>query len=306
VNKKRPGNVAASVRQRLFNHARQHKDDFQYVLTRYGLERLLYRLSKSPHAGTFVLKGAALFQLWSGHPHRPTRDLDLLGYGEPTADRIEKIFREVCSLSVHDDGLIFDHTICAEQIKEDDKYQGVRLRTEARLGNAKIPLQIDVGFGDVVTPGAVDVIYPTLLDQPAPTLRAYPRETVVAEKFQAMVMLGIFNSRMKDFYDLWILARQFAFEGPTTCQAIQATFTRRQTELPLRTPLALTMDFAADGSKAIQWRAFLRKAKLIDESVPLSEVVDSLEPFLMEPTRAIVAGKPFAQQWLPGGPWTSA
>ena len=296
--------MTASVRQRLLHYAREHGEDFQYILTRYGLERLLYRLSRSSHADIFVLKGAVLFQLWSNQPHRPTRDLDLLGHGEPSADRFEQLFRDVCSVFVDDDGLAFlNERIRAEQIKEEDEYQGIRLRIDARLGNARIPLQVDIGFGDVITPGTTDVVYPTLLDQPAPLLRAYPRETVVAEKFQAMVMLGIANSRMKDFFDLWTLAQRFEFDGRTLCQAIQATFARRQTPLPSASPLALIPEFANDRNKQVQWRAFLRKGNLLDAAIELPNVTAALEPFLMPPTLALAEKREFVLRWPPGGTW---
>lgn len=187
-----PHDLVASVRQRLMNLARERGEEFQLVLTRLGLERLLYRLAQSPHAEQFVLKGAALFQLWTGQPHRSTRDLDLLGQGQPSTDRLRQLFQDTCSLTVTDDGLTFvTDGIQAEQIKEDDEYQGIRLRIAARLGNARIPLQIDIGFGDTITPGPQAVTYPTLLDFPAPQLNAYPPETVVAEKYQAMVQLGM-------------------------------------------------------------------------------------------------------------------
>jgi hypothetical protein len=168
------------------------------------------------------------------------------------------------------------------------------------------PLQVDVGFGDAITPGAIDVVFPTLLDQPAPSLRAYPRDTVVAEKFQAMVILGIANSRMKDFYDLWILVHQFAFDGPTICQAISATFNRRQTSVPPSTPLALTTEFALDRNKATQWRAFIGKGQLIAKPPPLIDVVTVLESFLMPPTRSLVEGQSFSMQWPARGPWEQA
>lgn len=209
------------------NLSRERGEDFQLVLTRYGLERLLYRLAKSPHAKEFVLKGAMLFQLWTGEPHRSTRDLDLLGMGDPSADRLRQLFQKICSLSVPDDGLVFlTDAIQAELIKKADEYQGIRLRIEACLGSAHLPLQIDIGFGDAITPGPQVVTYPTLLEFPAPQLNAYPRETVIAEKFQSMVQLGIANSRMKDFYDVWTLARQFDFDGNGLCEAIRATFQR--------------------------------------------------------------------------------
>lgn len=300
----KPTNVAASVRQRLMNLAKARGEEFQYVLTRYGLERLLYRLSRSEHSTLFVLKGAALFQLWTNQPHRPTRDLDFLGYGEPTPDRFASLFREICSTAVEDDGLDFDlDTITAEQIKEDDEYQGIRLRGVVRLQNARIPLQIDIGFGDAITPSAEEVTFPTLLEFLPPVIQAYPRETVVAEKFQAMVVLGIANSRMKDFYDLWTLARQFTFEGPTVASAIRATFARRQTALPVAEPLALTAEFANDNRKQTQWSAFLRKGHLADPNLQLSDVIELLASFLMPPTRAVQAEEDFEFKWLPSGPW---
>lgn len=300
MNSRQPRNMAASVRQRLMNLSRERGDEFQLVLTRYGLERLLYRLAQSPHAEQFVLKGAALFQLWTGQPHRSTRDLDLLGQGDPSTDRLRQLFQDICSLTVDDDGLTFlTDAIQAEQIKEDDEYQGIRLRIEARLGNARIPLQIDIGFGDAITPEPQAVTYPTLLDFPAPQLNAYPRETVVAEKFQAMVQLGMGNSRMKDFYDVWILARQFEFDGTALCAAIRATFQRRQTALPATTPLALTPEFSTDRNKAIQWNAFLRKARLIESPPPLEEAVSLLASFLMPPTLALVSNDPWNRTWVP-------
>jgi predicted nucleotidyltransferase component of viral defense system len=301
---KSTNNLAASVRQRLANVARSRGEDFQFLLNRFGLERLLYRLTQSAHAQVFVLKGATLFQLWTGHSHRPTRDLDLLGQGDPSITRFERIFREVCAAEVAADGLTFlERSVSAEQIKEGAEYQGIRLRINARLGNARIPLQIDVGFGDAVTPGPVDATYPTLLDFPAPLLLAYPRESVVAEKFQAMVVLGIANSRMKDFYDIWILASEFDFSGLPLSDAIRATFERRQTPLPTQIPMALTAEFADDRAKATQWTAFLRKSKLTNAPASLSEVTALLNPFLMPPTATIATGKQFDQTWLKGGPW---
>jgi len=300
VTNPQPRNLAASVRQRLMNLSRERGEEFQLVLTRYGLERLLYRLTQSPHAGQFVLKGAALFQLWTGQPHRSTRDLDLLGQGEPSTGRLRQLFQDICSLTVADDGLTFlTDATAAEPIKEDDVYQGVRMRIDARLGNARIPLQIDIGFGDVITPGPQAVTYPTLLDFPAPQLNAYPRETVVAEKFQAMVQLGMANSRMKDVYDIWTLARQFEFDGTGLCAAIRATFQRRQTELPTTIPLALTPEFSTDRNKATQWGAFLRKGRLIESPPQLKETVTLLTLFLMPPTLALVSNETWNRTWIP-------
>ncbi len=303
MSKDRPRNLPASVRERLRKLAAARKEDFQLVLTRYALERWLYRLSRTPHADSFILKGAMLFQLWTGQPHRPTRDLDLLGRGDNSVAAVVAAFREVCNQAVEADGLEFRaESVRGERIKEDQEYEGIRVHCEARLENARIPLQIDVGFGDAVTPPPADVRYPTLLDFPAPALRAYRRETVVAEKFQAMTALGMANSRMKDFYDLWVLARGFAFDGSTLSGAIRATFRRRRTALPTAAPLALTAEFAEDAAKRKQWKAFLRKSKL-EASAGLTEVVAVLRDFLMPPVQALAGSELFELSWPPGGPW---
>lgn len=299
-----PRNLAASVRHRLTQLARDNGEDFHLVLTRYGLERLLYRLARSPHGEAFVLKGACLFQLWSDQPHRPTRDLDLLGRGAGTIAECEAVFRQVCDQPVANDGLEFlSDRVRGASIKEEDQYQGIRLRIDARLANARLPLQVDIGFGDAITPGPIEIEYPTLLDFPSPLLRAYPRETVVAEKFQAMVTLGMANSRMKDFFDLWTLAREYAFDGRTLCAALRATFARRHTALPAAPPLALTSVFARDKPKQTQWRAFLRKGKLASDPIELPAVISLLEPFLMPPIQALSTARPFPSHWPPGGPW---
>ena len=285
------------------NKAREQNEDFNLVLVRYALERLLYRIALSPHRDRFVLKGAMLFQIWSGQMHRPTRDLDLLGHGTPSPLEFEQLFRD---LSVENDGMKFQaETVQAEQMKEDEEYQGIRLKLQANLGSARISIQVDIGFGDAVTPAPNEITYPTILDFPAPTLKAYPRETVVAEKYQAMVMLGIANSRMKDFFDLWILARQFDFSGPVLCSAIRATFDRRQTPLPLDSPLAFTTEFTRDRQKQTQWQAFIRKSKLDADGLDLSAIADSLQRFLMPPTLALVQDADFEMDWPACGPWRS-
>ncbi len=291
-------NVAASVRQRLMNLSRQSGEDFQFVLTKFGLERLLYRLAQTSHAEQFVLKGAALFQLWTGLPHRATRDIDLLGFGSPSPDRLRQVFEDVCHLDVEDDGVTFlCDGIQTEEIKKGDEYQGIRIRIDARLGTARIPLQVDVGFGDAITPGPLDATYPTLLEFPPPQVKVYPRETVVAEKFQAMVTLGIANSRMKDFYDVWTLACQFDFDGLPLSAAIQATFARRMTALPKTTPLALTTEFSTDHSKVLQWNAFLRKGRLVESPPPFHDIVALLDSFLMPPTQALASNTNWQRTW---------
>ena len=303
MTKGKPANVPASVRQRLLNLAQQTNQDFGLLLTKYSLERLLYRLSLSPYREGFVLKGALLFDLWTDHPHRPTRDLDLLGYGDASLERYRKLFAEICEQIVEDDGLNFmAKTVVAERIKDDEDYEGVRVLLQARLGVARISVQIDIGFGDVITPGPIEVEYPTMLDFPAPRVRAYPRETVVAEKFEAMVKLGMANSRMKDFYDLWELSRRFDFDGSSLTAAIQATFRRRATVLPSGTPFSLSPEFHDAPSKQMQWTAFLRKSGLPDTDT-LGAVVADIKTFLLPIIVAVQNGERFVSHWHAGKVW---
>jgi len=299
-----PRDLAASVRQRLLNIAKRDGEAFDLVLTRYALERLLYRLGQSRYRDQFLLKGAMLFAVWGGEAHRPTRDVDLLGFGTSELPQVENIFRDICLEAVEADGLEFlPDTARAIEIREDQEYQGVRVLFEARLGVAVIPIQIDIGYGDAVTPASEDITYPTVLDFAAPKLRAYPIYTVVAEKFQAMVWLGIANSRMKDFYDLWIIMRQFPFEGDILGAAIKATFARRNTPLPSEAPLALTIAFANDAAKQTQWKAFLRKNALPVDDLTFPELIAALHDFLMPPTLASANGLAFDAKWPAGGPW---
>jgi Nucleotidyl transferase AbiEii toxin, Type IV TA system len=302
-----PRNIVASLSQRLLTLAKQRHDEFQLVLTRYALERLLYRIGQSPYKGEFVVKGALLFSIWSATPHRVTRDLDLLGFGPADVARLEQIFRELCHVQVEDDGLRFmEDAVHAEPIRVEVAYGGIRIRLLALLGKARIPLQIDVGFGDVVTPAPTQVTFPTLLDAPylpAPHVRAYPREAMVAEKFEALVKLGMVNTRMKDFYDLWVLARTFTFSGATISAALQATFDRRGTLFPADAPLALTRLFADNPTKQLQWNVFLRKSATKTDVVSLAEVVTLLSAFLLPPAQALVRGEQFLAEWPAGGPW---
>ena len=300
--KKRVANVSASVRQRLLNLATEHKEDFGLVVTRYGLERFLYRLSVSPHRDSFVLKGALLLQLWTAETYRPTRDLDLLGRGISNVS-YRKIFSEVRSQKVEDDGLTFPpDTIRVERIRDDEAYEGVRVRVEARLGDVRVPLQIDVGLGDTIIPSSEELEYPTLLKFAAPKLHAYSKESVVAEKFEAMVKLGMANSRMKDFYDLWVLAKRFEFESATLAAAIQATFKTRRTTLPRSSPLALQADFYELPTKLTQWRAFLRKSGLKADS-SLKEIIEVIREFVMPVVNGLSERNAENKVWQPGGPW---
>jgi hypothetical protein len=256
-------NRAASIRARLKQRADAAKQDFNLVLTRYGLERLLYRLSISEHAPNFLLEGALLFQFWYGDEHRPTRDADLLGFGPDDVPTLVAVFRSVTGLAV-DDGIAFDpDSVTGAQIRKDASYGGVRIDLRASLDRARIALQVDIGFGDAVTPQPQPIDYPTLLaDVPAPKMRAYPKATVVAEKLHAVSILGMTNSRMKDFFDLWVLLRDQTLQGSEVQQAVEATFTRRQTALPDTLPVGLSDAFADDGAKQLQWRAFLRRNQL--------------------------------------------
>jgi predicted nucleotidyltransferase component of viral defense system len=300
--------MAASVRARLLNLSKTSGEDFTYVLTRYGLERLLARLDQSKHREAFTLKGAMLFRIWSPTLHRPTKDLDLLGTGTPDVARLAAIFRELCAVRMEqDDGVIFDPTsVRAVRIKEDAEYEGIRLNVTARIGSARLQLQVDVGFGDTVTPIATEVEFPTLLGGPPPRLRAYPRESVVAEKLEAMVHLGIANSRMKDFFDVWFLAQTFAFEGRPLSTAIGATFKRRGTAVPAVMPMALTQAFSTDATKATQWKAFMARGKLPAADLSLATVVTSIGFFLWPPLEAVGGGRNFDASWSPKGQaWTS-
>jgi hypothetical protein len=305
LSKATPSNVAASVKQRLLNRARTQKEDFNLLLTKYALERVLYRISQSPHKDAFVLKGALLFELWTEQTHRPTRDADFLAQGDSSLERFQKIFQEICAMTVHDDGLRFDPaSVKVDRIKEDQDYEGIRVTFLGHLEASRLHIQIDIGFGDVITPTPVETVFPTLLENPAAVLLAYPRETVIAEKFEALVKLGMANTRMKDFHDLRTLSRLFPFAGPTLSEAIQRTFARRRTPLPLEAlPTALTSEFYDDDTKQKQWNAFVSKNKLYIEPITLQEVTTSIREFVL-PVLRPQDSPPL--QWEPGGPWKSA
>jgi hypothetical protein len=268
-------NLAASIRARLKQRADARKQDFNLILTHYGLERLLYRLSISPLAGNYLLKGALLFSLWYDRPHRPTRDADLLGFGPDDIDSAVAAFREICAMEV-EDGIAFDlSSVKGSVIRKEAGYGGVRIDLLAKLDGARITLQVDIGFGDAVTPAPELVSYPVLLeDQPAPQLRSYPKYTVVAEKFHAVCLLGMANTRMKDYFDLWVLLTEGALESTELRRAIDATFARRQLQVPDTTPSGLSDAFARDAVKTAQWIAFLKKNRL--QALNLVDVVTLL------------------------------
>jgi hypothetical protein len=245
-----------------------------------------------------------LFVLWGDQPHRATRDVDFLAFGDNSEAGLQEIFRELCHITVEDDGLtLMADSVQVEVIRDATEYGGIRVRLFGDLASARVPIQADIGFGDAVTPEAREIEYPTLLGNPAPYLRAYPRETVVAEKYQALVNLGMANSRMKDFYDLWVIAREFDFDGETLSEAIRNTFSRRQTPLPKHTPSGLSAEFHEDVQKNNQWNAFLRKGALAAYPPSLTEVCGLLERFLLPPTQAALQEREFMAKWEAGGPW---
>ena len=272
-------NLAASIRDRLLNKARAEKLDYNLLLTRYALERMIYRLSISAERDRFLLKGALLFDLWFDVPHRPTHDADFLGFGSAEIPQVETVFRDICHIEVAD-GIVFDpNSVKAAEIRKDANYAGIRVTLLGMLDTARCPVQADIGFGDAVVPGPEEVDYPVILDEmPAPHLRVYPRYTVVAEKLEALTSLGMLNSRMKDYFDLWVLARYSEFDRQILIRAIAATFDRRQTKIPDGEPIGLSDEFAKDPLKEKQWNAFLRKNSIAPK--PLSEVVTDLREFL--------------------------
>ncbi len=296
------GSSACSPRSP-FTSSRRNGRPFQEVLQYFGLERFLYRFSQTPHRDRFLLKGALMLRVWDAPESRPTRDIDLLGYVDNDTATLDAIVRTACLAEVEDDGLVFDPTtVAGEGIKEDAEYHGVRLKFMGFLEKARIPMQIDVGFGDVVHPAAEEHDYPTILDLPHPRLQMYPRTTVVAEKFEAMVYFGRLNSRMKDFFDIWLLARQFDFAGADPASAIANTFANRGTEL-VAEPIALTSEFTESEDAKKQWAAFIRRSKLPSAPSNLDEIREPLRAFLLPVTGALIGGTDFDQLWPAGGLW---
>lgn len=283
-----PKDLSASVRDRLLQLSRERREDHQLLLIRFATERFVYRLSVSPHAQSFILKGAMLFTVWSEFSYRPTRDVDFLASGEPDPEVLRSIIASILQQPVEDDGLRFDEaSVRIEEIREMDLYEGLRIRMKAYLGKILIPVQIDLGFGDVVTPDPVSIEYPTLLVFPAPKLRAYPPESVVAEKIEALVKLAMANSRMKDFYDLLVILQRFPIKSDVLAKAIEATFRRRGTEVPQEIPVGLSDEFAQDGEKQKQWQHFIERQNLNDAPVDLINVVSVLRKELMPIIRSV-------------------
>ncbi|MGV8934182.1 MAG: nucleotidyl transferase AbiEii/AbiGii toxin family protein [Gallionellaceae bacterium] len=269
---KENNSIATSIRQQLQNLAREHDQSFDQMLVSYALERVLYRLSKSPHRDRFVLKGALLFRLWFDLAQRPTRDADFLGFGSSEPEALADIFRQLAGM-VEEDGLVFNAaSVQAEDIRKMAGYPGVRISMVATLNRSRIKVQCDIGFGDAVTPAPLQQTYPTLLNMPAPVLAVYPLETVVAEKLEAIVKLTSFNTRMKDYFDMWVLMRYENLDRSLLPEAIRATFTRRNTALPMTLPVGLSSSFATE--KQAMWQAFLTRSTL--SAPPLAELLDEV------------------------------
>jgi len=273
-------NMAASVHQKLVRLSKDRGDDPNLILIHYAVERFLYRLSQTKEAKRFILKGAMLFYVWTEKPHRPTRDLDLLAIGDSSSERIYKFIQTICNLRVIDDGLFFDETsITIKKIKQEDVYDGFNIQLNAYLGKARITVKVDIAFGDIVTPEVLMIEYPTLLNSPVLKLLSYPYESVIAEKFHSIVVLGMANSRMKDYYDLFIMINEFKFQNPVLKNAIENTFQCRQTDIPSSLPIGLSNEFAHNDLKQKQWAGFLKRNKIQDASKTLGTVVNSLGLF---------------------------
>jgi hypothetical protein len=297
--------LARSVQTRLVRHAKTLDLDPNLVLARYAAERLLYRLSRSAHADRFVLKGALLLLVWLGETIRPTRDVDLLGFGALDAEALARAFGEICAVPVAPDALVFDTTsIHVVPIRPEDAYGGQRVTLLARLGAARLRVQVDVGIGDAVVPEPEWLEYPSLLDQPRPRLRAYRPETAIAEKVHAMVILGSKNSRMRDFFDVHALASRESFAGEHLAAALASTFARRRTEIPEKPPIALTPAFAEIEGKRAQWAGFLRRSRLAVEVDSMETAIAGVAALVAPVLEALAQRQPFAAAWLPGGPWT--
>lgn len=305
MTKRPPRNTVASIHQRLLNAARQSNRRFNDLVLYYAVERFLYRLSRSEYADRIILKGGLMLNVWQTPVTRITRDIDLLGQLSNDPAAIAQVVRNICSVDVDDDGLAFDAaSITTRPIAEDADYQGVRAQFHGHFGKMPLAMQIDFGFSDVVTPAPTHIAYPTLLDHSPPKLLAYNRETAVAEKFQAMVKLGELNSRMRDFFDVWVLSQGFAFKEPLLADAIRSTFARRGTQLEIM-PACFSNRFAATPAKTSQWKGFLNTAQVRDAPAELPDVMDRVRQFLVPVVEAITAGQQSKRQWKPGGPWST-
>jgi len=296
-------NIPDSVHQRLLNKARESSRPFNELLQHYAIERFIYRISKSAFRERFILKGALMFAAWNMQMSRPTKDIDLLGIIDNSPEVIVAAIKKACELNVEPDGMSFDaRTVSAEKITEDANYEGVRVRLQGNLGNARISLQVDIGFGDIIFPGAVEITYPTILDFPPAKLKGYSKESTIAEKFQAMVKLGVLTGRMRDFFDVWMFSQAFDFKGQTLGTAIRKTFENRKTEIPAE-PLIFQDSFAKDKEKEIQWQAFLKRGNIGKAPKTFADAIRAIKEFLGPITAALTYEKSFEKKWFAPGPW---
>lgn len=303
MSKEKPTNVAASIRQKLLNLSHSQGRPFDEVLQFYAMERFLYRISLSEHKNQLILKGALMLIAWQAPSSRPTADLDFLGRHANDPEAVAAMVKEICSEVVEDDGLTFSpESIIAEFITEDADYKGVRVRFMGNLENARIPMQLDIGFGDILLPGPLTMDYPTLLNLPKPVIYGYSRESSIAEKLEAMVKLGIANSRMKDFYDIWYLSRWFDFDSTDLAKAITATFNRRGTKLSQPT-MIFSAEFIENTQKQLQWSAFVKKSRLAGAPATIGHVVQELKRFLVPIIDAVVSGESVRESWSPTDGW---
>lgn len=304
MNNQNSANVASSIHQRLLNLRDDMKLDFSLILKRYAAERFLFRLSQSKFKELFILKGALIFEVWMNRLPRATKDIDFLGMMDDSPKKLMNILRHICDMDMPLEGLKFDErSIRIEEIREEQPYKGWRVGMAAALGKSKIDMQIDIGFGDAAFPKPRLVKYPTLLNMPAPRIRVYAPETAVAEKMEAIIRLDFLNSRMKDFYDLYIMSKNLDFNGSILQKAVQATFKRRRTQIPQTAPLAFTEDFYNYSDKLVQWKAFLNRSAIKDISDNFRDIIHDIKIFLQPLLLAASEGTDFNRLWKKGGQW---
>lgn len=297
-------NRPESIRRRLRDVLRARNEDVRFGLSRYAIERFLYRVGRSRHRRRFILKGAALFALWGGAVYRPTRDLDFTSYGNSGEKDVLDAIREICTSPCDGEEIIFaPDTLKAEEIREETEYKGLRIRLVAMLGESEIPVQIDVGFSNAIEPPPQEVRFPTLLGDPAPQIRSYPLEAVISEKLHSLVSHGESNSRYKDFYDLYVLSRQFPFEGSKLLRSVQATFKRRRTVLGGAIPSALQPRFYEEDMRMRQWRNYLDRNSLPGAPADFSIIGGELRIFLFPLWNTLAENPKIDGNWTPGGPW---
>lgn len=297
-------NIEASIRAQLQNKAKEANRTFAEILQYYGMERFLYRISQSKYADKLILKGALMFTVWHVPERRTTLDIDFLALYDNKIAGIEKMIRAVCKTNVVQDGLAFNPAnVKGQQIKEDADYEGVRVKFLGLLGRSRIPMQIDIGFGDSIYPKAKEIEYPVILDLPKPRIKGYPPESVISEKFEAMVKLGLLNSRMKDFYDIWLIMRQFKFSGPKLAEALKRTFKHRKTPLPEKSPLFAEEIYDENSDRQTLWKAFLAKGEIKHAPKKLSIVAYNIEGFLIQPIQMIVKREKLNKAWETTGKW---